>query len=90
MLSRGPTYSPGWGPANQSDIIDLTCDLEIRKDLGRTSRLEPIIIVNTGPWPTSSRGSAIFFIEAHPHLRGSRIFWLRARALALGAANGWI
>lgn len=33
--------------ANQTDIIDLTCDLEIRK-ITDGERLEPIIIVNIG------------------------------------------
>lgn len=33
--------------ANQTDIIDLTCDLEIRKIMDG-ERLEPIIIVNIG------------------------------------------
>lgn len=40
--------------ANQTDIIDLTCDLEIRK-ITDGERLEPIIIVNIGrPSPYSS------------------------------------
>lgn len=37
--------SEAW--ANQTDIIDLTCDLEIRK-IADGEGLEPIIIVNTG------------------------------------------
>lgn len=44
--------SEAW--ANQTDIIDLTCDLEIRK-IADAEGLEPIIIVNTGrPSPVIS------------------------------------
>lgn len=53
MRSMGPVrkipasvYRSG-ARANQTDIIDLTCDLEIRK-ITDGERLEPIIIVNIG------------------------------------------
>lgn len=42
--------------ANQTDIIDLTCDLEIRK-ITDGERLEPIIIVNVDR--PSSHSSAV-------------------------------
>lgn len=48
--------------ANQSDIIDLTCDLEIRK-IADEERFEPIIIVNTGPRIRPPLFLSVFFLS---------------------------
>lgn len=47
--------------ANQTDIIDLTCDLEIRK-ITDGERLEPIIIVNIGRPLPHRRGPLSLFL----------------------------
>lgn len=67
--------SEAW--ANQTDIIDLTCDLEIRK-IADGEGLEPIIIVNTGrpspfyllllPPPSAAVATAILSLSLPPSM----------------------